>query len=90
MLLFTALGRYLETLSGGRSLEYCVKDVLLALTLNRTQLTLFGIVSHNDNNRNVYGVGCETSYRIIKRMVSKCTYTYVFSCYYLRLLFVLI
>jgi len=30
------------------------------------QLTALGIVSTNDYNRSVFGLGCETNYKIIK------------------------
>ncbi|KAG0251280.1 hypothetical protein BGZ95_006948, partial [Linnemannia exigua] len=53
--------------SGGRFLEYKMEDVLEALGgISRTQLTALGIVSHNDYNKNVYGVGCASNFNIIK------------------------
>ncbi|KAF9542693.1 hypothetical protein EC957_001748 [Mortierella hygrophila] len=36
--------------------------------ISRTQLTVLGIVSHNDYNKNVYGLGCATNFSIIKSL----------------------
>ncbi|KAF9536415.1 hypothetical protein EC957_011042 [Mortierella hygrophila] len=36
--------------------------------ISRTQLTVLGIVSHNDYNKNVYELGCATNFSIIKNL----------------------
>ncbi|KAH7048842.1 PIN domain-like protein [Linnemannia elongata] len=53
-------------ISGGRFLVYNIDEVLSTLSLNRNQLTVLGIVSYNDYNKNIYGLGCATNYGIIK------------------------
>ncbi|KAK3833856.1 MAG: hypothetical protein JOS17DRAFT_789217 [Linnemannia elongata] len=53
-------------ISGGRFLEYIVDEVLAALGVSRSQLVVLGVVSHNDYNKNIYGLGCATNFKIIK------------------------
>jgi len=54
-------------LRGGGFLEYRKPAVLSALGFETAeQLTALGIVSTNDYNRSVFGLGCETNYKIIK------------------------
>ena len=56
----------------GGFLEYKKSDVLSALGFNSAeQLTLLGVVSTNDYNRSLYGLGCETNYKIIKDIDTK-------------------
>ncbi|KAF9903118.1 hypothetical protein EC991_004144 [Linnemannia zychae] len=53
-------------ISGYKFLKYKLEDVMAALAISRTQLTVLGIVSHNDYNVNVRGLGCSTNFSIIK------------------------
>ncbi|OAQ29187.1 hypothetical protein K457DRAFT_32586, partial [Linnemannia elongata AG-77] len=53
-------------ISGSRFLEYIVDEVLAVLGIGRPQLVTLGVVSHNDYNKNIYGLGCATNYKIIK------------------------
>ncbi|KAG0195923.1 hypothetical protein BGX28_000360, partial [Mortierella sp. GBA30] len=51
----------------GGFLEYRKSDVLRALGFKSAeQLTALGVVSTNDYNHSVYGLGCETNYKILK------------------------
>ncbi|KAF8953389.1 hypothetical protein BGZ52_011803 [Haplosporangium bisporale] len=38
------------------------------LSINRTQLAILRIVSHNDYNCNIFGLGCPTNFKIIKEL----------------------
>ncbi|KAH7051585.1 hypothetical protein BKA57DRAFT_292657 [Linnemannia elongata] len=53
-------------ISGSRFQEYIVDEVLAVLGIGRPQLVTLGVVSHNDYNKNIYGLGCATNYKIIK------------------------
>ncbi|KAK5809455.1 hypothetical protein F5H01DRAFT_323713 [Linnemannia elongata] len=53
-------------ISGSRFLEYIVDEVLAVLGIGRPQLVTLGVVSHNDYNKNIYGLGCATNYKIVK------------------------
>lgn len=56
-------------ISGSRFLEYRInEEVLPALGINRMQLTILGIVSRNDYNCNIFGLGCPTNFKIIKEL----------------------
>lgn len=56
-------------LRGDGFLEYQKKAVLSALGLESTaQLAVLGIVSTNDYNHSIYGLGCETNYKIVKEI----------------------
>ncbi|KAK3845096.1 MAG: hypothetical protein J3R72DRAFT_49811 [Linnemannia gamsii] len=55
-------------ISGSRFLAYHIDEVTAALNMNRAQLTTLGIVSFNDYNRNIFGLGCQTNYNIIKSL----------------------
>jgi len=55
-------------ISRRRFLVYEIPEVLAALGINRDQLTVLGLVSHNDYNRNIYGLGCAANFRIIKEL----------------------
>ncbi|KAF8923273.1 hypothetical protein BGZ58_003143, partial [Dissophora ornata] len=51
----------------GGFLEYRKSDVLSALGFKSAeQLTALGVVSTNDYNHSIYGLGCETNYKILK------------------------
>ncbi|KAI7826597.1 hypothetical protein BC939DRAFT_114082 [Gamsiella multidivaricata] len=57
---------------GGGFLEYRKNDMLSALGLETAeQLTVLGVVSTNDYNRSLYGLGCEINYKIVKDMKAK-------------------
>ncbi|KAF9992647.1 hypothetical protein BGZ80_008459, partial [Entomortierella chlamydospora] len=48
---------------------YKIDEVLAALGgISRKKLTVLGIVSHNDYNKNIYGLGCATNFGIIKSL----------------------
>ncbi|KAG0020284.1 Elongation of fatty acids protein 2 [Podila clonocystis] len=49
-------------------LEYNVDSLLAASKLTRAQLTVLCIVSHNDYSDNLYGLGSETNYKIVKNL----------------------
>lgn len=60
-------------ISGARFLEYKInEEVLPALGISRTQLTALGVVSHNDYNCNISGLGCATNFKIIKELHGMC------------------
>ncbi|KAI7832532.1 hypothetical protein BC939DRAFT_318 [Gamsiella multidivaricata] len=54
------------SISRWRFLVYVLPDVLATLGINRTQLTVLDLVSHNDYNSNIHGLGCATNFSIIK------------------------
>ncbi|KAF9997128.1 hypothetical protein BGZ80_006214, partial [Entomortierella chlamydospora] len=66
MLIYDNVSIIWRPISRGRFLVYDVVEVLNTLNINRTQLTVLGVVSHNDYNRNIYGLGCATNFSIIK------------------------
>lgn len=80
-------------ISGGRFLVYNIDEVLSTLGLNRNQLTVLGIVSYNDYNKNIYGLGCATNYGIIKGFTEEgisITLSTLLRIYYLLLILILI
>lgn len=57
---------------GGGFLEYRKEALLSSLGFQHAaQLTALGVVSTNDYNRSIYGLGCETNYKVIKDINSK-------------------
>ncbi|KAG0294208.1 hypothetical protein BGZ98_001851, partial [Dissophora globulifera] len=59
-------------LPGNGFLEYQKSAVISALGFETAeQLAALGVVSTNDYNHSVYGLGCETNYKIIKEIDSK-------------------
>ncbi|KAG0249017.1 hypothetical protein BGZ95_007731, partial [Linnemannia exigua] len=43
-----------------------IVDVLSTLSIQRAQLTALGVVSYNDYNTNIFGLGCATNFEIFK------------------------
>jgi hypothetical protein len=41
-----------------------VDGILATLHISRPQVVVLGVVSHNDNNKNIYGLGCTTNFKI--------------------------
>ncbi|KAF8908742.1 hypothetical protein BGZ58_006062, partial [Dissophora ornata] len=52
-------------ISRKRFLVYEIPDVLATLGISRTQLTVLGVVSRNDYNRNIPSLGSETNFSIV-------------------------
>ncbi|KAG0195929.1 hypothetical protein BGX28_000359, partial [Mortierella sp. GBA30] len=65
MLLYKNVKTIWRPICKRRFLVYHMPDVLITLGITRTQLTVLGVVSHNDYNRNIYGLGCSTNFSII-------------------------
>ncbi|KAG0305250.1 hypothetical protein BGZ98_004421 [Dissophora globulifera] len=52
-----------------RFLEYKITEEPLAtIAINRSQLIVLGIVSHDDYSRNLFGLGCATNFNIVKHL----------------------
>jgi hypothetical protein len=68
MLLYKNVTTIWRPISRQRFLVYRIPDILATLGVSRTQFTVLGLVSHNDYNRNIYGLGCSTNFSIIKEL----------------------
>ncbi|KAF9343629.1 hypothetical protein BGX26_005436, partial [Mortierella sp. AD094] len=55
-------------ISKGRFLVYGIDDILATLKITWTQLTVLGVVSRNDYNKNIRGLGAPTNFSIVKRL----------------------
>jgi 5'-3' exonuclease len=71
MIIYSSVSTVWRPISRGRFLLYNVDEVLSTLQLNRNQLTTLGIISHNDYNPNIYGLGIATNYGVIKSFSKK-------------------
>ncbi|KAF9276713.1 hypothetical protein BGZ68_009835 [Mortierella alpina] len=71
MLIYSNITTIWRPISKDRVLVYKLDTVLATLKLNRTQLTVLGIVSKNDYGRNIYSLGSATNYAIIKEKVAE-------------------
>ncbi|KAF9165033.1 Elongation of fatty acids protein 2 [Actinomortierella ambigua] len=60
-----------QLIGKGRVLEYSVESLLTDVKLSRTQLTVLCIVSQNDYSKNLYGLGPQTNYKIVKALTSQ-------------------
>ena len=70
MLVYENVSMIWRPVSGSRFLVYNVDEVLAALHINRVQLTTLGIVSINDYDGNIYGLGCPSNLGVIKTFVT--------------------
>jgi hypothetical protein len=68
MLMYKNVTTIWRPISRQRFLVYRIPDILATLGVSRTQFTVLGLVSHNDYNRNIYGLGCSTNFSIIKEL----------------------
>ncbi|KAI1285054.1 hypothetical protein EDD11_001059, partial [Mortierella claussenii] len=68
MLMYRNISTIWRPISGRRLLIYDIPHVLTTLGISRDQLTALGAVSHNDYNRNIYGLGCATNFGIVKEL----------------------
>ncbi|KAF9960813.1 hypothetical protein BGZ72_005819 [Mortierella alpina] len=68
MLFYTGIRTIWRPISKGNILVYDLNKVMVMLGLNRTQLTVLGMVSANDYNRNIKYLGSATNYSIIKEL----------------------
>ena len=59
MLVYKTVSRIWRPISKRRFLQYKVSEVIDSLQITRTQLAALGIVSRNDYNCNVSGLGPE-------------------------------
>jgi hypothetical protein len=66
MLIYEKIQTIYRPISKGRFLVYEMQYVLIALGLNRAQLTILGIVSKNDYNSNIPTMGPVTNYGVVK------------------------
>ncbi|KAF9537113.1 hypothetical protein EC957_008805, partial [Mortierella hygrophila] len=66
MMIYSSISVVWRPISGGQFLVYNIDEVLSTLDLNKNQPTVLGVVSHNDYNKNIYGLGCATNYGIIR------------------------
>ncbi|KAF9570320.1 hypothetical protein EC968_001985 [Mortierella alpina] len=66
MLMYSNIKTIWRPISKDRVLVYKLTGVLASLNLDRTQLTVLGIVSKNDYNYNIHSLGSATNYGIIK------------------------
>ncbi|KAI7817099.1 hypothetical protein BC939DRAFT_18718 [Gamsiella multidivaricata] len=68
MLIYKNVRTIWRPISRRRFLVYDIPEVLAALGIIRDQLTVLDLVSHNDYNRNIYGLGRATDFSIIKEL----------------------
>ncbi|KAG0248688.1 hypothetical protein BG011_010015, partial [Mortierella polycephala] len=68
MPVYESINTIWRPISRGLFLVYDVPDVLRTLNINRSQLTVPGVVSRNDYNRNIYSLGSATNFSIIKTL----------------------
>ncbi|KAF9154694.1 Rad2 nuclease, partial [Mortierella sp. AD010] len=68
LLIYQSVETVWRPTSGGRFLEYVIDDILDMLGLTRSQWIALGVVSKNDYNSNIYGLGWETNFNIIKAL----------------------
>lgn len=68
MLYYASIRTIWRPISKGKILVYDVNEVLATLRLNRVQLTVLGLVSRNDYNRNIPSLGSATNYTIVKEL----------------------
>ena len=54
-------------------------DVLRVLNINRSQLTVLGVVSKNDYNRNIHSLGSATNFSIIKELKGEGNVQYTYA-----------
>ncbi|KAF9941914.1 hypothetical protein BGZ67_003744, partial [Mortierella alpina] len=54
--------------SRGRFHGHDIQEVAASLDLTRAQLTILGVVSHNDYNRNISSLGTATNHKIIREL----------------------
>ncbi|KAF9913145.1 hypothetical protein EC991_003604 [Linnemannia zychae] len=71
MLVYDKIQIVWRPISESRFLAYHIDEVTAALDMNRAQLTTLGIVSFNDYNRNIFSLGCQTNFSIIKSLSTK-------------------
>lgn len=68
LLIYNSVQKVWRPISGGRFLEYVVDDILDTFGLSRHQWIALGIVSRNDYNSNIYGLGWVSNFGIIKKI----------------------
>ena len=68
LLIYRNVQKVWRPISGGRFLEYVVEDILDTFGLSRNQWIALGIVSRNDYNSNIYGLGWVANLGIIKEI----------------------
>ena len=68
LLLYKSVLTVWRPFSRRRLLVYHLPDVLTAIGINRTQLTVLGVVSTNDYNANVPSLGAVSNFSIIKQL----------------------
>ena len=66
-------------ISEARFLVYSLSDVLRVLNINRSQLTVLGVVSKNDYNRNIHSLGSATNFSIIKELKGEGNVQYTYA-----------
>lgn len=66
LLVYGSINTIWRPISKARVLVYSVPDLLRVLNINRSQLTVLGVVSKNDYNRNIHTLGSATNFSIIK------------------------
>ncbi|KAI7819291.1 hypothetical protein BC939DRAFT_265475 [Gamsiella multidivaricata] len=66
MLVYERISTVWRPISRGQILVYDVSGILATLGVNRTLLTVLGVVSKNDYNANIPTLGCVGNFSIIK------------------------
>ncbi|KAG9319415.1 hypothetical protein KVV02_002475 [Mortierella alpina] len=68
MLIYGRICMLYRRISRGRFLVHDIQEVAASLDLTRAQLTILGVVSHNDYNRNISSLGTATNHKIIREL----------------------
>ncbi|KAF8958121.1 hypothetical protein BGZ46_002037, partial [Entomortierella lignicola] len=71
MFAYASITRVWRPISNGLFLEYKTSDLLGTLALSRAQLTALAVVSKNDYGKNIFSLGPETNYGLIKSIVGQ-------------------
>ncbi|KAG0035821.1 hypothetical protein BGZ82_005074 [Podila clonocystis] len=68
LLIYQNVATVWRPISKGRFLVYGIDNILATLKITRTQLMVLGVVSRNDYNKNIRGLGPATNFSIVKRL----------------------
>ncbi|KAF9558374.1 hypothetical protein EC968_007111 [Mortierella alpina] len=71
MLYYASVRTIWRPISKGRILVYDVNGVMATLGINQAQLTVLGVVSHNDYNRSIPSLGSVSNYGIVKELTEQ-------------------
>ena len=68
MTIYCTVDKVCRPISRGRFLVYDLQDVVTTLGISRIQLTVLGVVSDNDYNKNIRLLGSATNFKIVKEL----------------------